>query len=160
MGFKRRLKDYKPGTFLRIPLADGSYGYGRAISEVYIAFYNHRTTSPSEDLDAIEASSLLFTQAVRVFNDSGWEMLGIRPLMGEVARPVVAFWQDIADYRNCEIFDTAGMDRPVTPEECIGLERASVWDDWHIERRLLDHFMGRPNAQEIRSRVHLDDDWE
>ena len=52
-------------------------------------------------------------------------------------------------------FDTAGMKKRVSPEECVGVERASVWDDHHIEERLLDHFMGRPNRDEIRSRVHL-----
>ncbi len=158
MGAKRRLKNYKSGTFLRIPLADGSFGYGRAVSELHTAFYDHRTAEPSEDLDAIEASPVLFTVAVRVFSDSGWVVLGIRPLEGEVAKPVVAFMQDLVDYRKCEIFDTAGMDRPATPEECIGLERASVWDDCHIEERLLDHFMGRPNEDEIRGRVRFADE--
>jgi len=155
MGHKRRLKNYKPGTFLRIPLADGSYGYGRAISEVYITFYNYRTSEPSDDLDAIAACPLLFTQAVGVFSDSGWEVLGIRPLEGEVARPVARFMQDLADYRKCLIFDTAGRKRQATPEDCIGLERASVWDDRLIEERLLDTFMGRPNGPEIRARVRL-----
>jgi hypothetical protein len=153
---RRRLMNYKPGTFLRIPLADGSFGYGRALPIPDMAFYNYRTTEPSEDLDAIAASPVLFSQAVRVFNDSGWDVLGIRPLEGEVARPVVRFMQDLADYRKCRIFDSAGMSRSATPEECIGLERAAIWDDWHIEERLLDIFMGRPNEQEIRNRVRLE----
>jgi len=140
MGGKRRLKNYEPGTFLRIPLADGSYGYGR------------------EDLDAIAASPVLFTQAVRVFHDSGWEELGSRPLEGEVARPALRFMQDLGDYRQCVIFDTAGKERQATPEECIGIERAASWDDRHIEERLLDTFMGRPNEDEIRDRVRLEPD--
>ena len=152
-----RLVDFTIGTFLQIPLDDGSFGYGRALLEPYMAFYDYRTTEPICILDVIEAQPVVFTTAVRVFGKKRWPDLGLRPLAGEVAKPVVRYWQDIADYRNCRIFDTAGMKKNVTPEECVGIERASVWDDYHIEKRLLDHFMGRPNAQEIRSRVRFED---
>ena len=82
---------------------------------------------------------------------------GTRPLEGEVARPVVRFMQRLGDYKKCTIFDSSGMERSATPEECVGLERASVWDAWHIEERLLDTFMGRPNQIEVRNRVRFDD---
>jgi hypothetical protein len=36
-----------PGTFVRIPLADGSFGYGRVLSDPYIAFYNTTTGRPN-----------------------------------------------------------------------------------------------------------------
>ena len=39
-----------PGTILRIPLSDGSFGCGRALSDPYIAFYSLRTQpSPNGD---------------------------------------------------------------------------------------------------------------
>lgn len=144
-----------PGTFVRIPLADGSFGYGRVLSDPYIAFYNYRTTEASEDLDVIESKPVLFTQAVRLFDYNRWANLGKRELSGEVAKPVVRFTQDLGDYRKCVIFDSLGMERQATPEECVGLERAAVWDPHHIERRLLDTFEGRPNEDEIWARVRL-----
>jgi hypothetical protein len=150
-----RLIDLEVGTFVRVPLADGSFGYGRALMNPYMAFYDYRTAEPSTDLDVIEAQPLVFTTAVRLRDIDGWTLLEARPLQGEVARPVVRFMQDLADHRKCVIFDTAGMERDATPEECVGIERASVWDGHHIQERLLDHFMGRPNAQEIRARVRL-----
>lgn len=143
------------GTFVRIPLADGSFGYGRVLSNPYIAFYNYRTTEPSSDLDEISAKPVLFTQAVRLFDYDRWANIGNNELEGEVAKPVVRFMQDLADFRKCTIFDSEGRERPATPEECIGLERAAVWDPHHIERRLLDTFMGRPNEDEMRARVRL-----
>lgn len=143
------------GTFVRIPLADGSFGYGRVLSDPYIAFYNYRTTEPSSDLDVIGSKPVLFTQTVRLFGYDRWANIGKRELEGEVAKPVVRFMQDLADFRKCTIFDSAGMEKEVGPEECIGLERAAVWDPPHIERRLLDTFMGRPNEDEIRARVRL-----
>lgn len=143
-------------TFLRIPLADGSFGYGRVLSDPYIAFYNYRTSEPSSDLDVIGAQPLLFTQAVRLGNADRWVNIGKRPLTGDVAKPVVRFTQNIADFRKCIIFDSEGFEKQVSPEECIGLERAAVWDVHHIERRLLDNFMGRPNEDEMRAHVRFE----
>lgn len=144
-----------PGTFVRIPLTGGSFGYGRALVYPYMAFYNYRTNEPSDDLDEIESKPVLFKQSVRILDPNRWTNIGRRELKGEVAEPVVSFMQDLGNYRNCTIFDTAGMERQATPEECVGLERAAVWDPHHIEQRLLDTFEGRPNEEEERLRVRL-----
>jgi hypothetical protein len=143
---------HTPGTFVRIGLGDGSFGYGRLLEAPYAAFYDHRTLEPSDDLDAIASKPVLFRQAVRL---KDWEPIGSRPLEGAVAEPVVRFMQDVADFRKCTIYDTAGHTRAATPEECVGLERAAVWDTHHIEQRLLDTFMGRPNSAEVHARVRL-----
>jgi hypothetical protein len=103
----------------------------------------------------IGSKPLLFTQTVRLFGYDRWANIGKRELEGEVANPVVRFMQELADFRKCTIFDSAGMEKEVGPEECIGFERAAVWDPPHIERRLLDTFMGRPNEDEIRARILL-----
>ena len=146
----------RTGTFLRIPLADGTFGYGRALADPYMAFYDLRTDEPSDDLDAIASRPVLFKQAVRLLDPLRWTDIGRRDLAGEVAEPVVRFMQDLANFRDCTIFDSTGMERPATPEECVGLERAAVWDADQIEQRLLDHFEGRPNADEERLRVRLE----
>ena len=151
----KKARALKVGTFVRIPLEDGSFGYGRILSNPYMAFYNYRTMEPSSGLDVIGSKPLLFTQAVRLFGYDRWANIGKRPLEGEVARPVVRFMQDLADFRKCTIFDSAGMEKEVGPEECIGLERAAVWEPHGIEERLLDTFMSRPNAEEMRLRVRL-----
>jgi hypothetical protein len=56
------------------------------------------------------------------------------------------FMHDLADPQKCRIIDIAGNMRRVTPEECVGLERAAVWDAEHVTARLRDHYSGRPNA--------------
>ncbi len=50
---------------------------------------------------------------------------------------------------------TAGNERRAEPRECIGLERASVWEEVGVEERLLDTFRGRPNATAERHKVRL-----
>lgn len=143
------------GTFLRIPLADGTFGYGRVLDYSYVAFYDFRTSEPCADVDEIESKRVLFIQSVRQNDPQRWTTLGKRPLRGEVAKPVIRFTQDLADFRKCTLYDSAGMSRDATPEECIGLERASTWDKHHVEARILDHFLERPNEMEVRDRVRL-----
>ncbi|MFD8971324.1 Imm26 family immunity protein [Streptomyces sp. NPDC059593] len=145
-----------PGTYLRFPLPDGSYGYGRELTEPYTGFYDYRTTEPSDDLDDLDATTFLFTQSVRLRPGDQWETIGCRPLEGEAARPVVQFVQSAGDFRKCVIYDSEGLERPATPEECVGLERAAVWDARHIEKRLLDTFLGLPNEDEVNARVRLE----
>lgn len=146
---------HQPGTFLRIPLSDGTFAYGRQLEDPYTAFYHYRTPDPSTDLDTIEKKPVLFRQVVRLPLPKNWDRIGIRELEGEVAKPVVQFHQEIGDYRKCTIYDSLGNERAATPEECVGLERGTVWDAHHIEERLLDTFMGRPNETEKYLRVRL-----
>jgi hypothetical protein len=146
----------KPGTFVRVPLADGSVAYGRILGSPYMAFYEYRTPTPSDDLEVISAKPLLFRQAVRLRGAQRWPVIGWQELDDAVAEPVVRFTQDVFDFRKCTIFDSTGAERDAEPEECIGLERSAVWDMHHIEQRLLDTFAGRPNVAEVLARVRLE----
>lgn len=150
-----RKQTYKPGTFVRIPLGDGSFGYGRLLESPYAAFYKHRTSSPESDLDRIASSPVLFKTAVRQLALKAWELIGWRELEEHLTQPLIRFMQDVGDFRQCTIFDTAGNERAAKPEECIGLERAAVWEQQAIEERLLDALMGRPNADEEHLKVRL-----
>jgi hypothetical protein len=149
------LRKHKEGVFVRMALPDGSFGYGRLLECPYAAFYNYRTTSPDSDLDRIASQPILFKTAVRHLALDVWELIGRRPLEEHLKQPVVQFMQDIGNFRDCVIFDTAGNERTATPEECVGLERAAVWEKHGIERRLLDAFEGRPNATLERQKVRL-----
>ncbi|WP_395806778.1 Imm26 family immunity protein [Archangium minus] len=50
---------YKPGSFLRIPLTDGSFGYGRVLKLPHDAYYDYRTDTPDSDLDRIASKRVL-----------------------------------------------------------------------------------------------------
>ncbi|WP_257463574.1 hypothetical protein [Archangium lipolyticum] len=63
--------------------------------------------------------------------------------------------QDIGNFRDRTTFDTADNDRSAQPQDCIGLERTSVWDEVGMKERLLDTFMGRPNATAERHKARL-----
>lgn len=146
---------YKPGSFLRIPLADGSFGYGRVLKLPHDAYYNYRTEAPDSDVDRIASKPILFKISVRHMDERAWELIGWRKLEEQFSQPIVQFMQDIGNFRDCLIFDTAGDERSAEPQECIGLERASVWEEVGVEKRLLDTFMGRPNDTVERHKVRL-----
>lgn len=149
------LRKHTVGTFVRITLADGSLAYARLLESPYAAFYDYRTTSPDSDLDRIASQSILFRIAVRHHALDTWEPIGHRALEGQLTQPVVQFMQDIGNFRRCTIFDTAGYEKAAEPQECVGLERAAVWERNGVERRLLDAFLGQPNAETERQKVRL-----
>jgi len=146
---------HKIGAFVRIALADGSFGYGRLLDMPYAAFYNYRTESPDSDLDRIASKPILFRIAVRHLALDAWEFIGRRPLEEQLTQPVVQFMQDIGNFRRCTIFDTAGNERAAEPQECIGLERAAVWEQHSVEERLLNDLLGQPNADKEHLKVRL-----
>jgi hypothetical protein len=146
---------YKPGSFLRISLADGSLGYGRVLKLPHDAYYNYRTDTPDSDLDRIASKPILFKIMVRHMETSAWELIGWRELEKQFSQPIIHYTQDIGNFRDCKIFDTAGNSRSAEPQECIGLEYSAVWEEMGVEQRLLDSFMGRPNASVERLKVRL-----
>jgi len=148
-------KIYKPGTFLKIPLSDGSFGYGRTLEMPYEAYYDYKTETPDSDLDRIASKPLLFRIAVRHLKPSSWKVIGWKALEEKLTQPIVQFMQDLGNFRDCTIFDTAGNSRKAEPHECVGLERAGVWEELGVAYRLFDTLMRRPNEDVERLKVRL-----
>jgi hypothetical protein len=150
-------KAFSTGAFLAIRLNDGSFAYGRLLEFPFAAFYDFRSKWVISDLNEIAAKPLLFTLAVHESALDTWEIIGKLPLEDSLKRPVVQFMQDILDHTRCRIVDSEGNERSAKPEECLGLERAAVWEAPHVERRLLDTFLDRPNRSVEGAKVRLSD---
>ena len=146
---------YKPGSFLRIPLADGSFGYGRVLKLPHDAYYGYRTETQDSDLERIASQPILFKISVRHMRERGWECIGWKELEEQFSQPIVQFMQDIGNFHDCTIFDTIGHSRRAAPTECVGLERSAVWEEVGVEQRLLDSIEGRTNAAVERLKVRL-----
>lgn len=146
---------YKPGSFLRIPLSDGSFGYGRVLKFPHDAYYDYRTDTPDSVLERIASKPILFKIMVRHLEKRAWELIGWRELEEQLSQPIVHFMQDLWNIRDCTIFDTVGNERSAEPHECVGLERSAVWEEGGVEERLLDTFMGRPNLAVEDLKVRL-----
>jgi immunity protein 26 of polymorphic toxin system len=137
---------HKPGTFLRIPLPDGTFGYARVVDVLFDAFYKYRTTEPDADLDRIASKPILFKLTVTAPPPKSWEVIGWRELEERLLEPVVQFHKEVGPLGRCSIYDNLGNEREATLKEGIGLEPALIWGAHSVEERLLDAFMGRPNA--------------
>ena len=98
---------------------------------------------------------VIFTLAVDLRALNEWEPIGWRALEEHLTQPLVQFRQDVGDFRRCTIFDTAGNERDAEPQDCVGLERAAVWEKEGIEERLLAALLKRPSAAEERLKVRL-----
>jgi hypothetical protein len=122
-----------------------------------MSIYDFRTEKPVSDFDQIESNPIIFTVVVHKSALTKWGFIGKKPLEEEMKQPFLQFWQDIGNFRNCRIFDMEGNERPATPEECEGLERWAVWEAEHVEGRLLDTFMGRPNPNVEHLKVRYED---
>lgn len=132
------------GDFVAIPLANGSFAFGRVISEPLIAFYDIYSEEVP-DIDKIRVRSVKYILAVMNYaiNSGRWKVIGSSLLEDTLREPVSFFMQsrstgEISIYIDGEII-------PASFEECVGLENCAVWDPEHVEDRLLDEFYGRPN---------------
>lgn len=146
---------FVPGTIVKIQLQDRLFAYGRLLEFPFVAFYDFRTIGYKSTLAEIVKKPVMFILAVHKSVLTNWEIVGNFPLEDHLLRPIRRFSQSLADFRKCTIYDNQGNSRNSTPEECVGLERDSVWEDQALVERLLDFFFERPNRWVETTKVRL-----
>jgi hypothetical protein len=134
------------GDIVRIDLGDGFHTYARVLAEALFAFYDGRVTDELA-IDRIIALPILFQIPVmdHAVKRGRWVVIGNEPLGDTLLDPPLFFMQDILHKDRFSIYERGGKIRPATKEECVGLERAAVWEPTHVEDRLRDHYAQRKN---------------
>lgn len=134
----------KVGDVVKIDLGNDTFGYGRILPEPLMAFYGLSSRQPKDPTEVIE-SPVLFTVPVMNYavKSEKWQIVGNFPL-DEALKAKPKFFKQDRQTKQFYIYGDHG-DIPASREECVGLERAAVWDPEHIEDRLRDHFAGVPN---------------
>jgi hypothetical protein len=138
----------KEGAFIEINLPNGKYSYGRILAKASFAFYNIYSDEKVTDLDRIGKSNVLFINAVYKYaiTKSRWKIIGVSEIKSELQILPMEFIQDILNPTHFEIYNpNTGEIKPAKRADCIGLEKAAVWEPEHIEDRIIDYFEGRPN---------------
>ena len=134
------------GDIARINLGDEFHVYARVLEEALFAFYDGRF---SEELpvDRIIALPILFQIPVmdHAIKRGRWVIVGNAMLEEVLLNPPPQFMQDALQKDRFSIYEKGGKIRPATKEECVGLERAAVWEPTHVEDRLRDYYAGRKN---------------
>lgn len=136
------------GSIIKIDLGEGYHSYGRIIKNAGYGFYNILTKEEISDMKEIIGLPILFI--VAVYNDAitrgRWIKVGKMPLEPSLEIMPNKFIQDGLHPDRFSIYNpNTGEISPSTREECIGLERAAVWEPEHVEERLRDYFAGRKN---------------
>lgn len=149
-------KNWKPGNFFAVPLSEDDFGFGRVIRFPIVAIYDARhpaVLSPEE----LSGMPVLWKLLVYRYTLSAarWPVIGHRELEPDLAEQVLFFKQDFFTQKT-EIYHEDGTETPASIEECLGLERAAVWDAEPVEQRIRDHFAGIPNQSVIALRLKLD----
>ena len=120
---------------------------------------------PDSNADSVTSRDVIgggiaFTVAVMDFafrRDSKWLLLGVVPLTPDEQAEVHRMFKQDPLNGALSIYwegpDGAWGEEPATRAECAGLERAAVWDPEHVEERLRDRRVGRPNPLAQRMRL-------
>ena len=155
---------FKEGAIVKIELPNNRLAFGRLLPGIAskIAIYNIVQQQGVEtSIDEIVSKPVLFYCGIfkSIITKGIFEIIGIKPFGENEKSPMVPFfWQDIVDINNCIIYWNDGSERKVSSEECIGLERSSVWDETNIIQRIEDHFKGRKNVAVEHQKVILSKD--
>jgi immunity protein 26 of polymorphic toxin system len=139
----------KEGAFIEIGLPNGQFTYGRILPKASFAFYNIYSDKKVEDVKELVGLDVLFITAVykAAISTDRWKIIGFSKLKPELSFLQPKFIQDESNPEKFKIYDpNTGDMKFCKKEECVGLERATVWEPEHIEERIVDHFEKRPNA--------------
>lgn len=143
------------GGIVEISLEPEKKVYARILGEASFAFYDYVNIDESVDLADIITKPILFILAV--YDDAvtkgRWKKIGKIPLEPALQVLPLKFIQDGLDESRFEIYDNGNI-RPASRDECIGLERAAVWEPEHVESRILDYYRGLPNKWEMQMRLN------
>ena len=139
----RRLK-WSRGAVVSVPLQDGSLCHAQMLNEPEYAFFDTRS-GENPTPEAVVASPVLFRLWVmrRAHSRGRWPKIGTADVPEILTSEMERFKVDAITSR-VSIY-MSGVETRATADQCQGLERAAVWEPEHVEERLLDHNMGRPN---------------
>ncbi|MGA3210294.1 MAG: immunity 26/phosphotriesterase HocA family protein [Terriglobales bacterium] len=132
------------GDIVKIPLGNGTHIYARVLPDATFAFYDSHVSEELALQTVLERPVLFFVAVMdRAIMKGRWPIVGHISL-DEKLQPPPKFIQDPINKDVFRIYEN-GQIRSATRQECVGLERAAVWEPEHVEDRLRDHYAGRRN---------------
>jgi len=135
------------GAILEINIENQYYVYAQILTKGSFAFFDYRTTEKLTDFQVLNDAKVLFILAVNkyVVTKGMWLKVGKLPIRESLQVLPMKFIQDKLKPENFELYDpNTGEITPTTKDKIIGLERAAVWADNHVEDRIRDHYLGVP----------------
>lgn len=135
----------KIGDVIEIDLGDQTHVYGQVLADASYAIFDSRSAEPQAIGSVVRRPILFFIAVMDHAVKSGrWRVIGNLPLDEKDAYPTPTFMQDRFDKTRFQIYER-GKIRPSTRAECVGLERAAVWEPEQVEDRIRDYYAGKRN---------------
>ncbi len=123
-----------------------SYVFCIALPEADFVFFDHRSSTPESPRDLLKLPQLFRVSVHKsAWNKGRWPRVGVLEVPEDLLQPVPRFMRDALKTDQYSIYLNGNV-RPASRNECLGLERASVWEPVHVESRLSDHYAGKPNV--------------
>lgn len=162
---KKKKQQFKEGAIVKIQLSKNKTVFGRLLPGLssMVSVYDFVITEnqPHPSLEEIVSKPIIFTCGFfrTIITKGIYEIIGYKELTeAEVKSITPLFTQDLVDIDDCIIFWPQGGERKATPEECVGLERSSVWDEQGIRNRIEDYYQGKKNFHVELDKVILSKD--
>ncbi len=149
---KRKL--YKQGSIVKIKLPEGRLAFGRLLPGYHIGVYDFIMMQDGE-LPSIESiishPVFLYCGIYKDIITKGiFEIIGFKELtQPDLDAIPPSFTQSLGNMDDCEIYYYDGRARKASPEECINLERSSVWEAEGVINRIQSFYSGKkhPNVE-------------
>jgi hypothetical protein len=162
---KGKRQKFKEGAVVKIQLSEGRLVFGRLLPGVasMICIYDFVANKNLElpSIDVITNKPVLFYCGLfrAIITKGIYEIIGFKEFTEkEIHNIPPSFKQDMVNINDCVIFWNNGKERKAIPQECIGLERSSVWDEQGIIQRIEDHYNGKRNFHAELDKVILSQD--
>ena len=146
------------GDLIKIPLKNGGFAFACLLKKPLVAFFDLRVASETiPPLDFIAAKQIAFKVWVMqdAITSGDWPLIGKVFIKPELESYPIFYKSDPISGK-LSLYLGAGLEKPATFEECLGLECAAAWSANHIIERLEDHFNKRPNKWVERMKPKAD----
>jgi hypothetical protein len=148
---KEKRQQYRAGAVVKVELSDGRLAFGRllpGVASVINIFDLIETQNSIPSINEIISKPILFYCGLyrNIITKGIFEIIGIKEFNEEEKKTLPAFYkQNLVNINYCLIYLVSGEERKANPQECIGLECSSVWDEQGIVQRIKDHYSGKKN---------------
>jgi hypothetical protein len=141
---------FKEGSIVKIEISGSRLVFGRLLPGYRIGIYD-LITSEIDSLSSIESviRAPIFLYCViykDVITKGVFQIIGFKELSAiDLEKIPPSFTQDLVNIDECVIFYYDGKEKKANPEDCINLERASIWEAKGLIQRIEDFYAGRRN---------------
>ncbi len=138
------------GAILEISIENEYYVYAQILkNRLGYAFFDFKSESKLIDLSVLIKANVIFILMVYddVVTEGRWLKVGKLTIREDLLIQPMKFIQNEANINDFEFYNpNTGEIIKAERSQCLGLERAAVWEVNHVEDRIRDFYLGISNV--------------